>query len=214
MLTILTTAGNRTLCLCLFLLIVQSFQTLAQPATGTISGSIVDDARKPLSGISVGLEGSTLGSPTDEGGHFVIRNVPPGAYTLVATGVGYSASKQNVRVNEKQEVSLQLKLNPVTHQLEEIVVQSYAGRSYGEPVSGVASRTATPLRDIPQSVQVLSQQVLQDRQVFLLQESIRNVAGVHQHGGYNDFVMRGFRTGPGNFALNGQRLGATSIRPR
>ncbi len=214
MTTTRTTAGNRNLCLCLFLLILQSFQARAQPAAGIIRGSIVDDARNPLSGISVGLEGSTLGSPTDEGGHFVIRNVPPGAYTLVATGVGYSASKQNVRVNENQEVSLQLRLNPVTHQLEEIVVQSYAGRSYGEPVSGVASRTATPLRDIPQSVQVLSQQVLQDRQVFLLQESIRNVAGVNQHGGYNDFVMRGFRTGPGNFALNGQRLGATSYTPQ
>jgi iron complex outermembrane receptor protein len=40
------------------------------------------------------------------------------------------------------------------------------------------------------------------------------VAGVNQHGGYNDFVMRGFRTGPGNFALNGQRLGATYYTPQ
>ncbi len=205
---------QKAILLFLSVILLQPFYASAQPARGVIEGTILDEERKPLAGISVGIEGTALGSPTDEGGHFAIRNVAAGAYTLVATGVGYSATKQNVKVTENQTLGLQLRLNPATQELEEIVVQAIASRSYTEMMSAVGSRTATPLRDIPQSVQVLSNQVLQDRQVFLLQESIRNVAGVNQHGGYNDFVMRGFRTGPGNFALNGQRLGATYYTPQ
>ena len=60
-----------------------------------------------------------------------------------------------------------------------------------------ATRTDTPLRDIPQSIQVIPQQVLEDQQVLQLEEAVRNVSGIApgntfantQDGG---FVIRGF----------------------
>ncbi|MDZ8031000.1 TonB-dependent siderophore receptor [Nostoc sp. DedSLP04] len=58
---------------------------------------------------------------------------------------------------------------------------------YRVPNSSTGTRTDTPLRDIPQSIQVIPQQVLRDQQVTRLDDALRNVAGVTQE----------FNTGPG-----------------
>ncbi|MEH2242473.1 TonB-dependent siderophore receptor [Nostoc sp.] len=58
---------------------------------------------------------------------------------------------------------------------------------YRVPNSSTGTRTDTPLRDIPQSIQVVRQQVLRDQQVTRLDDALRNVAGVTQE----------FTSGPG-----------------
>ncbi|MEA5617119.1 TonB-dependent receptor [Cronbergia sp. UHCC 0137] len=60
-----------------------------------------------------------------------------------------------------------------------------------------ATRTDTPLRDIPQSIQVVPRQVLEDRQVIRASEALRNVSGVQRGntvGGISEvFNIRGFQ---------------------
>lgn len=53
---------------------------------------------------------------------------------------------------------------------------------YSVPDASTATKTDTPLRDIPQSIQVVPQQVLQDQQVTTFREALRNVPGVAQGG--------------------------------
>ncbi|MEH2179900.1 TonB-dependent receptor [Nostoc sp.] len=61
-----------------------------------------------------------------------------------------------------------------------------------------ATKTDTPLRDIPQSIQVVPRQVLQDQQARNLAEAVRNVPGVTQGGGsssrdaFEGVLIRGF----------------------
>jgi iron complex outermembrane receptor protein len=59
-----------------------------------------------------------------------------------------------------------------------------------------ATRTDTPLKDIPQSIQVVPQQVIEDQQVNRLEDALRNVSGVSagdSFGGTTErFVIRGF----------------------
>ncbi len=61
-----------------------------------------------------------------------------------------------------------------------------------------ATRTDTPIRDIPQSIQVVPQQVLEDRQVERLEEALENVSGVQQTVSSlnvaTGFLIRGFDT--------------------
>ncbi|MCG6134597.1 MAG: TonB-dependent siderophore receptor [Nostoc sp. LLA-1] len=52
--------------------------------------------------------------------------------------------------------------------------------SYRVRDSSTATKTDTPLRDIPQSIQVVPQQVLRDQQVRNPSEALRNVPGVSQ----------------------------------
>ncbi|MEH2180224.1 TonB-dependent siderophore receptor [Nostoc sp.] len=70
---------------------------------------------------------------------------------------------------------------------------------YSVPNATTATRTDTPLRDIPQSIQVVPQQVLKDQQVIRLDEALRNVSGVQ--GGETafaapSFTIRGFANAP------------------
>ncbi|MFW9261388.1 TonB-dependent siderophore receptor [Nostoc sp. CALU 546] len=69
---------------------------------------------------------------------------------------------------------------------------------YRVPDAATATKTDTPLRDIPQSIQVVPRQVLEDQQVTNLGEALRNVSGVSQgdgsrsRGAANTPRIRGF----------------------
>ncbi len=75
---------------------------------------------------------------------------------------------------------------------------------YSVPNATTATRTDTPLRDIPQSIQVVPRQVLEDRQVIRVTEALNNVSGVQRGnatgGGIGEtFNIRGFQQFGGNF---------------
>jgi len=76
--------------------------------------------------------------------------------------------------------------------------------------ASTATRTDTPLRDIPQSIQVVPQQVLEDQQVGSVSEALRNVSGVNtddSFGGSLDRInIRGFQSDV--FLENGFRRGS------
>ncbi|MCC5644531.1 TonB-dependent receptor [Nostoc sp. CHAB 5824] len=83
--------------------------------------------------------------------------------------------------------------------------------------SSTATRTDTPIRDIPQSIQVVPQQVLEDQKTVRLIDALRNVSGVFSSNsfggtidsfnirGFNDasILQNGFRqsNAEGNFSL-------------
>ncbi len=64
------------------------------------------------------------------------------------------------------------------------------------PDTSVGTRTDTPLRDIPQSIQVVPRQVLQDRQARSITDGLENVSGVTSisniAGSRDYFTIRGF----------------------
>ncbi|NET10910.1 MAG: TonB-dependent receptor plug domain-containing protein [Symploca sp. SIO2B6] len=66
---------------------------------------------------------------------------------------------------------------------------------YVVPNAGTATRTETPLRDIPQSIQVVPQEILEDQQVLRLNDALRNVSGVVPSSADprgQRFIVRGF----------------------
>lgn len=85
---------------------------------------------------------------------------------------------------------------------EEIVVTGEQDEAYNPSNASTATRTDTPLRDIPQSIQVVPRQVLEDRNVRTLNESVETVSSVARGGGlygnipitYNR-IIRGFDQG-------------------
>lgn len=83
---------------------------------------------------------------------------------------------------------------------------------YRVPNASAATRTDTPLRDIPQSIQVIPQEVLRDQQVTSTAEALKNITGltISGAGGANtgttdvQFKTRGF---DGNAIRNGLPTG-------
>ncbi len=70
----------------------------AHAQTGTLQGRVADETGADVAGASVMVEGTTLGAVTDSRGEYVIREVPPGRYTLRAEALGRTSGTVNVEV--------------------------------------------------------------------------------------------------------------------
>ena len=171
--------------------------------TGVIRGKVLSSDGKPVEQVNISLKDNPDGTVTDPSGQFSLAGIQPGTYALQASFVGFEPLEQPITVGAGQTVSLQLTLRETARQLEEVVVKSYA--NYKNDVSNLATRTATPLIEVPQAIQVVPLQVLKDQQVFTLNEAVKNFAGIAQFSLYQDYTMRGFRVNDGNFAYNGVR---------
>jgi iron complex outermembrane recepter protein len=69
---------------------------------------------------------------------------------------------------------------------------------YAVPDATSATRSDTPLRDTPRTIQVIPEQVLQDQAVTRVTDAVQNVSGVVQDGGFAGTIdqlnIRGFFT--------------------
>ena len=102
--------------------------------TGQITGQVTDrNTQQPLVGAQVFLDGTTFGSLTQENGRFLILNVPPGTYTVIAQLLGHAPGREeNVRVVAGQVANVSFALGITALKLEEVVVTGTA-----DPIAGV-----------------------------------------------------------------------------
>jgi iron complex outermembrane recepter protein len=88
----------------------------------------------------------------------------------------------------------------------QVVVTGEQDEGYNPSDASVGTGTDTPLRNIPFSVQVIPEQVLEDRQVRSITEGLENAAGItsitSSADGRDYFTFRGFENYTG-FLLNG-----------
>lgn len=99
-------------------------------------------------------------------------------------------------------------LNQEVDEPEEEVVVTGRDDGYNPPNASTATGTNTPLRDIPLSVQVVPQQVIEDRNVTELGAALETVGGVSSDGGRGTSV-----NGP-NFLIRGFNIGSSVFRDR
>ncbi|HXX64085.1 MAG TPA: carboxypeptidase-like regulatory domain-containing protein, partial [Bacteroidota bacterium] len=92
--------------------------------TGKIAGEIKDSQTgEAVVGASVQVEGTTMGAATNIDGYYVILNVQPGKYTLVASGVGYNKKTvSNVQVSIDFTTTIDFKLTSTVVEVGEEVV--------------------------------------------------------------------------------------------
>jgi iron complex outermembrane recepter protein len=95
-------------------------------------------------------------------------------------------------------------------EIEVIATGEAEEEGYNVTDTNAGTRTDTPLRDIPQSIQIVPQQVLEEQQVNTLNEAVKNVPGATQTApnyipGFAGFTIRGFSVG--DFGPNVTRNG-------
>lgn len=79
--------------------------------------------------------------------------------------------------------------------LPSVTVQGSADQGYSPASSSTATKSSAPLRDIPQSVNVVPEQLLRDQGAQSMQDALRNVPGVAFSSGdgqRDQVVIRGF----------------------
>ncbi len=182
-----------------------SFHMYANENFGKITGIITTADGLPAAYVSVSLKGTALAALTDEKGFFTLPKVKPGHYVLIISSMGSKVIEKEIVVGGEQTISINEQLELSAKELQQVTVTS--GNRYAPKVSGIGTRMAVPLKDIPQSIQVISAQVIKDRGIQTIGEATKSMVGVNAFSSqqYSDYVMRGFRTNAGNFAYNGIR---------
>ncbi len=109
--------------LVIFLLFSLGIRLSNAGQTGKIAGRVVDASTgESLPGVNIMIEGTTLGAATDVDGDFIILNIPPGTYAVVASMLGYKETRiSNVKVAVDRTTRVDFKLEPTTLELGETI---------------------------------------------------------------------------------------------
>lgn len=178
----------------------------AQTKSGSISGIIKTSDGKPAGYVNVGLKSTNKATQTAENGTFTIKNVKPGTYVLKISAIGASTQEQNVTVTAGQASDLNFIIAESSAQLHEVNINSYKSPNK-KPVN--VGKVAIAPRDLPQAVQVIGTQMIQDQQMNRLSDVLKNVNGVafgENRGSVNEtFFARGYSLGGNNVLKNGAR---------
>lgn len=111
---------------------------------GTIRGSVYDDATgEYLPGVTIFLEGTTMGTLTDLDGKFSL-NVPSGSYNMRVSFISYETMIiQGVQVNEGQVTLFEnLRLKETSVELTEVVITAQSVRNTDNALLAIKMKSA------------------------------------------------------------------------
>ena len=160
---------------------------LAAQQKAAISGRVRSANGDPLGGIEVSVYGAAVKAISGQDGAYRLDGIETGEVTLQVSGGGF-VPQQRVFTVRAGEVSTQdFRMEHITASVE--VVESL--KEYHLEETSLGTRTPTRLSDLPESVQVYPNQLIQDRAVVEGNDLYRNVSGLNQST-YSAMVFRGF----------------------
>ena len=188
-----------------------SLTTVFAQQTTEVRGQVTDENKQPLIGVDVVLEGTSIGVSTNDKGFYELHNVPVGKQTIVFSYLGFQTLKIRTDVAPNPSgthTHLDVQLSEELTALQEVEVIGRKESSYKNTNSFIGTKTASALKEVPQSVGYVTKELILDQGATTVNEVVKNISGVNQNSSYNDFSIRGFRaTGNRNSGnlLNGMR---------
>jgi len=193
----------RVLALCALTALVAPAAWAQAVADGLVRGTVVDPMQTAVANADVTITGGA--SPTtvrtDAQGQFSVA-LPEGTYAVTVVSPGFAPATTTVVVRRGQTLAPRIAL-AVAGLRENVTVTA----TLGAPIISSATRTATPLRDVPQSVTVVSDELIKDQLMTSVADVMRYVPGVTTHQGENNrdqVIIRG-NSSSADFFVNGVR---------
>lgn len=134
----------------------------AQDASITITGTVLDENKKPLMGANVVVKGTTTGTTTDEAGKYSIA-VPNTSNTLVISYLGYTSKEVSVD-KTRGNYAIDINMSNTVNEMEQVVVS--------------ASKKPEKILDAPASISVVGQEKLERNIVTTPVEQLKTTPGV------------------------------------
>ena len=172
-----------------------------------LTGKVLDPNRAAIPNADIWISGNAVpaaAAVTDGNGEFTVL-LAPGEYQIRAMADGFAELTENVNLaGTKNSQSVELVLAVATSNASVTITDIAA---YGINSISTATKTLTPLRDIPQSISVVSKEQIRDQAMASITDVVAYVPGVSSHQGENNrdqLVIRGNNTSA-DFFLNGVR---------
>ena len=163
-------------------------------ATGKLKGTVNDDQGNSLVGVNIYLDGTPIGTASDESGNYLIINVPAATYTVVVSYVGFQTIRMtDVIINADHTIALDFQLMVSAVEGDEVIVEAK------RPVI-VKDQTATTT--------TVESATINNMPVNNISEVLSTMAGVLENHGGNYIVgggyhFRGGRAGEITYLVDG-----------
>jgi len=137
-------------------------------------------------------------NPNDDIAEVTVTQLDARSIRITVTGKNTVPTAQVMPSDQNLVLSLTPSTETInaTEDIEVVATQEGQEGGYVVPDVTTGTRTDTPIMDIPQSIQVVPQQVIRDQGAISVREALRNVSGVtlsSTSGGRGEsFIMRGF----------------------
>ncbi len=173
-------------------LLLNSVFAVAQQ-TALIKGKVITSDGKPAEFVNVVLKGTNKGVIADANGYYEITEIKPGKYTVQASFIGLEAQNETIVLSAGDTKEVDFKLTEDSKQLKEVIVVSNPSK-YVTDYPSISLRLKTPLLELPQNIQVVTKQLLQDQQIFDMLEGVtRNVSGVTRLEHWDNYALLNMR---------------------
>src|SRR6185436_3590531 len=172
-----------------------------------VRGQVLDTNRARVAGATIAFESNNFRTSvtTNEHGEFS-SPLPPAEYVIKVSAEGFSESAESIKVTKAGVQSLEITLDPAEARAEVSIVASDSVGYEAETVNS-ATKTLTSLRDVPQSISVVTSDQIRDQSMDSIAAVVSYVPGITSHQGENNrdqLIIRGNSTSA-DFFLNGAR---------
>ncbi|MEO8129545.1 MAG: TonB-dependent receptor, partial [Bryobacteraceae bacterium] len=174
-------------------------------AQAPFQGRVLDRSESPIAAAKVHVvqagKATGFSATSDPNGEFSIP-LEPGVYTVQVSKEGFLEDSRSVTLPKDGITDITLQVAPVSGSVT--ITES---PSYVTEATSSATKTLMPLRDVPQSVTIVSQQQIKDQMMMSIGDVVRYIPGITAHQGENNrdqLVIRGNSTSA-DFFVNGVR---------
>lgn len=175
---------------------------------GTLSGKVLDEKGQPVFSATLLLQGTEIGTDTDENGDFIITGVPEGEYTLEASLLGYSKLMVNeVKIKEATTTLLNLVLKEDYGQLNELVITVNYAKASAE---GLYNRQ----KNMVSLSDGISADMIKKTNDNNVGEVLKRVSGIVMEKDGKFVNIRGLGDRYNNMQLNGSTLPSTEANTK
>ncbi|MCK4233094.1 TonB-dependent receptor [candidate division WOR-3 bacterium] len=165
---------------------------------GRIIGVVIDkNTKEPLPMVNIIVKGTSLGAAAGMNGRYIIANIAPGNYKVMATMMGYRTVTKEIRVFPGETSHLNFEIIESSIELGGLVV--------------TGTKTPRYIKDIPVRTEVITAQTLEEKAATNLYEALEGLPGirVEQQCSYCNFSiirMQGLEPGHVQVLIDGQPI--------
>lgn len=130
-----------------------------------IYGHVIDkEFKEHMAGVTIFLKGTTIGTTTDDTGHYYLKNLPEGTFTVVMKYIGFKTMEKKVVLKKGTTIEVNFEAEEETMSLDDVVVS--------------ANRNETTRRMAPSLVNVLDSKMFETTHTTTLADGLNFQPGV------------------------------------
>ena len=98
------------------------FSLISRAQNGGLKGTVTTTDGQAAASATVSISTLKLSTVTDDDGHYALRNIKPGTYTLFVSHIGLQTQEKLVEIIAGETNQINLTLSENSHQLADIIL--------------------------------------------------------------------------------------------